>query len=212
MSIQITSERMLEKISAKGKDVEIYKVLSGYLIKGNCEAIKEKLSVNDIVTYGGRVESGVEIIKIFTELKKLQETAKESNGKMSFENDVVTIIKVTKNASNKFDSAQIKMSTSSFMSMINSVMTMVNRNNLSTEEKMFEYLKTLDEESDEYKAMSSYLNIYSEHAYAFILHKYDIILENIKTANVRKWSIYDLDNDIDKRIDWELASEFHILA
>jgi len=205
--IRITKKH-LEKITEMTKDVELFKVINGYLIKGSCDSIKERLCEDDQVEYRGYVESGTELINLFYELKELESQSKqlEENGGR-IENDVISFIRVAKTKA--YESKEIKMSVVSFRNLISKVQAIMNSNNLKSIEDIKEFYGKLDSVSEEAKALETYIDLYSDHCFTFVLHKYDMILNDQRTS-VRKWSFYDW-NDIDLRVFYELCKEFRIL-
>jgi hypothetical protein len=205
--IRITKKH-LEKITEMTKDVELFKVINGYLIKGCCDSIKERLCEDDQVEYRGYVESGTELINLFYELKELESQSKqlEENGGR-IENDVISFIRVAKTKA--YESKEIKMSVVSFRNLISKVQAIMNSNNLKSIEDIKEFYGKLDSVSEEAKALETYIDLYSDHCFTFVLHKYDMILNDQRTS-VRKWSFYDW-NDIDLRVFYELCKEFRIL-
>lgn len=205
--IRITKKH-LEKITEMTKDVELFKVINGYLIKGSCDSIKERLCEDDQIEYRGYVESGTELINLFYELKELESQSKqlEENGGR-IENDVISFIRVAKTKA--YESKEIKMSVVSFRNLISKVQAIMNSNNLKSIEDIKEFYGKLDSVSEEAKALETYIDLYSDHCFTFVLHKYDMILNDQRTS-VRKWSFYDW-NDIDLRVFYELCKEFRIL-
>ena len=202
------TKKHLEKITEMTKDVELFKVINGYLIKGSCDSIKERLCEDDQVEYRGYVESGTELINLFYELKELESQSKqlEENGGR-IENDVISFIRVAKTKA--YESKEIKMSVVSFRNLISKVQAIMNSNNLKSIEDIKEFYGKLDSVSEEAKALETYIDLYSDHCFTFVLHKYDMILNDQRTS-VRKWSFYDW-NDIDLRVFYELCKEFRIL-
>ena len=61
----------------------------------------------------------------------------------------------------------------------------------------------------EAKALDTYIDFYSDHVFSFILHKYDLIMNDQRTT-VKNWTFYDW-NDIELRTKYEICSEFNIL-
>ena len=201
-------KKHLEKITEMSKNVELFKVMNGYLIKGSCDSIKERLCEDDQIEYRGYVEPGTELINLFYELKEFEGQCKsleENGGRV--ENDVISFIRVTKTKA--YESKEIKMSVVSFKNLISKVRTIMNSNNLKTIEDIKEFYGKIDSVSEEAKALETYIELYSDHCFTFILHKYDLILNDHRTP-VRKWSFYDW-NDIDLRVFYELCKEFKIL-
>ena len=199
----------LEMMSSM-KQVELFKVITGYLIKGSCTAITDRLEIDDTVEYKGYVDPGTELINLYMGLNQIEKNFDElrKNGGR-IENEVISFIRVTKNVDNKYDSKQTRMSVDSFKNLITKVQSLMTNNNLKSIEEIKEYRGKLDSASEEAKALDTYIDFYSDHAFTFILHKYDIII-NDERRTVKNWSFYDW-NDIELRTKYELCSEFNIL-
>lgn len=207
--IRITEEH-LKSIEEMSKQVELFKVINGYLIKGSCTAITDRVEENDQVEYKGYVDPGTELINLYmnlTQLEKNFETVKEQGGR--FENQVISFIRVTKNAKGNYDSKQTRMSVESFKNLITKVRSLMNSNKLKSIEDIKEYRSKLDSVSEEAKALDTYIDFYSDHVFSFILYKYDLIIEDQRTT-VKSWTFYDW-NDVELRTKFELCSEFNIL-
>lgn len=207
--IQITKEH-LKSIEETSKQVELFKVINGYLIKGSCAAITDRLEENDQVEYKGYVDPGKELVNLYMSLTQLEKnfvTIKERGDRL--ENQVITFIRVTKNAKGNYDSKQTRMSVESFKNLITKVQSLMNSNKLKSIEEIKEYRSKLDSISEEAKALDTYIDFYSDHVFSFILYKYDLIIEDQRTS-VKNWTFYDW-NDIELRTKYEICSEFNIL-
>ena len=207
--IRITEEH-LKSIEGMSKQVELFKVINGYLIKGSCAAITDRVEENDQVEYKGYVDPGTELVNLYMSLTQLEKnfgTIMEQGGRL--ENQVISFIRVTKNAKGNYDSKQTRMSVESFKNLISKVQSLMNSNKLKTIEEIKEYRSKLDSVSEEAKALDTYIDFYSDHVFSFILHKYDLIMDDQRTT-VKSWTFYDW-NDVELRIKYELCTEFNIL-
>lgn len=192
------------------KNVELFKVIAGYLIKGSCPAISDRLEIDDTVEYKGYVDPGTELINLYVGLNQIEKNFDEirkNNGRI--ENEVISFIRVTKNSNGKYDSKQTRMSVDSFKNLIAKVQSIMTSNDLNSIESLKEYRKNFDSASEEAKTLDTYIDFYAEHAFTFVLHKYDIII-NDERRKIKNWSFYDW-NDIDLRTKYELCTEFKIL-
>ena len=192
----------------KSKTVELFKVIDGYLIKGKCEAIKERLEVDDVVEYVGYVEPMKEVTGLHSDIEQLKSNIQyinEHGGRV--ENDVVSFIIISKDKS--YESKEIKMSTESFENMYSKVSNLIQTNELTSLEAIEEYYKGLDPVSEEGKVLNTYLTLCSRHCFTFVLRKYDVILCD-KRNRVKRWFFYDW-NDIALRTKYKLCNEFQIL-
>lgn len=192
------------------KQVELFKVITGYLIKGSCQAITDRLEINDTVEYKGYVDPGTELVNLYMGLNQIEKNFDEirKNGGR-IENEVISFIRVTKNPNGKYDSKQTRMSVESFKNLISRVQSLMTSNDLGSIEAIKEYRGKLDSASEEANALDTYIEFYLDHAFTFILHKYDIII-NDERRTVKNWSFYDW-NDIELRTKYELCSEFNVL-
>lgn len=205
---QLTDAK-LSIIKDYSKQVELFKVLNGYLIEGKCEDIKDRLQIGDMFEYSGSVENHMELLNLFKKVKETHQI-KETNDKVRFENEIVSFIFIVNGPNGKgYESKQIRMSTSSFENMIDSVQKMINEHNLDTYEKMDEYLKTLDSASDEYKSLSTYKSMYEDHKFGFILYNYNVFLGDFSNT-CRFWYTYDF-NDEYLRAKYAMFTECRIM-
>ena len=207
--IRITNEH-LKLIEGMSRQVELFKVINGYLIKGSCAAITDRVEESDQIEYRGYVDPGAELIKIYMDLNQLEKNVRniEDNGGR-LENQVISFIRVTKNEKGNYDSKQTKMSVESFKNLITKVQTLMTSNKLESIEEIKEYRSKLDSVSEEAKALDTYIDFYSDHVFSFILHKYDLIMNDQRTS-VKSWSFYDW-NDVELRTKYELCTEFKVL-
>ena len=206
--IRIDSTHLEMMVSMK--NVELFKVIAGYLIKGSCQAISDRLEIDDTVEYKGYVDPGTELINLYVGLNQIEKNFDEirkNNGRI--ENEVISFIRVTKNSNGKYDSKQTRMSVDSFKNLIAKVQSIMTSNDLNSIESLKEYRKNFDSASEEAKTLDTYIDFYAEHAFTFVLHKYDIII-NDERRKIKNWSFYDW-NDIDLRTKYELCTEFKIL-
>ncbi len=206
--IRIDSEHINMMMSMK--NVELFKVIGGYLIKGSCPAITDRLEIDDTIEYKGYVDPGTELINLYVGLNQIEKNFDEirkNNGRI--ENEVISFIRVTKNSNGKYDSKQTRMSVDSFKNLIAKVQSIMTSNDLNSIESLKEYRKNFDSASEEAKTLDTYIDFYAEHAFTFVLHKYDIII-NDERRKIKNWSFYDW-NDIDLRTKYELCTEFKIL-
>ena len=199
----------LEMMSSM-KQVELFKVITGYLINGSCPAITDRLEIDDTVEYKGYVDPGTELINLYMGLNQIEKNFDElrKNGGR-IENEVIGFIRVTKNPNGKYDSKQTRMSVDSFKNLITKVQSLMTNNDLKSIEEIKAYRGKLDSVSEEAKALDTYIDFYSDHAFTFILHKYDIIISD-ERRTVKNWTFYDW-NDIELRTKYEICSEFNIL-
>jgi hypothetical protein len=205
---QLTDAK-LSIVKDYSKQVELYKVLNGYLIEGKCEDIKDRLQVGDMFEYSGSVENRMELLNLFKKVKETHQI-KETNDKVRFENEIVSFIFIVNGPNGKgYESKQIRMSTSSFENMIDSVQKMINDHNLDTYDKMNDYLKTLDPASDEYKSLSTYKSMYEDHKFGFILYSYNVFLGDFSNT-CRFWYAYDF-NDEYLRAKYAMFTECRIM-
>ena len=206
--IRIDSEHINMMMSMK--NVELFKVIGGYLIKGSCPAITDRLEIDDTIEYKGYVDPGTELINLYVGLNQIEKNFDEirkNNGRI--ENEVISFIRVTKNQNGKYDSKQTRMSVDSFKNLIAKVQSIMTSNDLNSIESLKEYRKNFDSASEEAKTLDTYIDFYADHAFTFVLHKYDIII-NDERRKIKNWSFYDW-NDIDLRTKYELCTEFKIL-
>lgn len=198
------------EMMASMKQVELFKVITGYLIKGSCKAITDSLEKGDNVEYKGYVDPGTELINLYMGLNRIEKNFDEirKNGGR-IENEVISFIRVTKNSNGKYDSKQIRMSVDSFKNLIDKIQALMLNNDIDSFEALGQYRGNLDSASEEAKTLDTYIEFYSDHAFTFILHKYDIII-NDERRTMKNWSFYDW-NDIELRTKYELCSEFNIL-
>lgn len=205
----IIDSKHLEMMSSM-KQVELFKVITGYLIKGSCVAITDRLEIDDTVEYKGYVDPGTELINLYVELNQIEKNfdkIQKNNGRI--ENDVISFIHVSKNQNGKYDSKQTRMSVDSFKNLITKVQSIMMNNDLDSIESLKEYRKNFDSASEEAKTLDTYIDFYGDHVFTFVLHKYDIII-NDERRKIKHWSFYDW-NDIDFRTKYELCTEFKIL-
>lgn len=202
------TECKLNVIKDFSKQVELFKVLNGYLIEGKCQEIKDRLQIGDSFDYCGSVENHLELINLFN---KIKETHQITNDKVKFENEIISFIFIVSNPNGKgYESKQIRMSVSSFENMIDSVQKLIKDHNLDTFDKMNEYLKNnLDPVSDEYKSLSTYASLYEDHKFGFVLYNYNVSVGEFSNT-CRYWYVYDF-NDEYLRAKYAMFTECRIM-
>lgn len=206
MIINETNIKLFEK---KARDVELIKVLNGYLIEGKNKNVSERIRIGDTVKYCGRT-SGMEVVVLLSEVKKVSDSLnniESGNTGVRFENGVIDIYTIIKN-DGKYESKEKKFSLVSFMNMIETVHKLIAQNSLSTFEKLEEYSNKMDPESEEGKACRAYLDLTKEHCFCFALVKYDSIVGDERTP-LRTWYIWDF-NDNELRALKEFCDEFNL--
>lgn len=206
MIINETNIKLFEK---KARDVELIKVLNGYLIEGKNKNVSERIQLGDTVKYCGRT-SGMEVVVLTSEVKKVLDSLNDiesRNASVRFENGVIDIYTIIK-TDGKYESKEKKFSLVSFMNMIDSVHKLIGQNNLTTFEKLEDYSNKMDPESEEGKACRAYLDLTKDHCFCFTLVKYDSILGN-ERSSLRTWYIWDF-NDNELRALKEFCDEFNI--
>lgn len=205
--IRIEDQEHIDELKeVLSKSLEVFKVFNAYTVDGVVNAISERLKIGDLVSYIGRCESGKELITIFSKIKEYK-TGATNLPNSSIQNEVVSFIKITKNK--KYESKEIKMSVTSFMNMIESVMDIMNRNKINDMKGLEDLYTKLDNASEEYKALQTYLSLYTDHLFSFILVKYNLIIDGIENE-VRTWYISDF-NDKRSRARYDWCTEFKVM-
>lgn len=205
----IINETNIKLFNTKARDVELMKVLNGYLIEGKNKNVSERIQIGDTVKYCGRT-SGMEVVVLSTEVKKVLDSLKNiesGNAGVRFENGVIDIYTIIK-TDGKYESKEKKFSLVSFTNMIESVHKLIAQNSLSTFEKLEEYSNKLDSESEEGKACRAYIDLTKDHCFNFTLVKYDSIVGD-ERSSLRTWYIWDF-NDIELRALKEFCDEFDL--
>lgn len=205
IEINETNIKLFKDMSS---DVELMKVLSGYLIDGKNKNVSERIQIGDSVKYYGR--TGMEIPVLVSEIKRLNSSIEEiSKAGVRFENAVIDIYSIVKE-NGKYESKEKKFSISSFVNLIDNVHRLIATNNLTTFGHIEEYMQKLDPESDEAKSCNVYLELCEEHCFNFTLLKYDSITNDVRNT-IRSWYIWDT-NDIELRSIKEFCDEFNLPA
>lgn len=204
----IVNETNIKLFEKKARDVELVKVLNGYLIEGKNKNVSERIQLGDTVKYCGRT-SGMEVVVLTSEVKKVLDSLNniESNSGVRFENGVIDIYTIIK-TDGKYESKEKKFSLVSFINMIESVHKLIAQNSLTTFEKLEDYSNKMDPESEEGKACRAYLDLTKEHCFCFALVKYDSILGD-ERSSLRTWYIWDF-NDVELRALKEFCDEFNL--
>ena len=209
---RINSQEYLDQIVENSNSVEVFKVISGYFIKGSCEAIPERLEVGDWIDYYGHIDSGNELSNLYYGdlpiIENKLKGMKENNIDARIENHVISIIHVSKNAKGKYDSKMTKYSAESFKNLIDRVQKLIINNHLNTVEDIKEYRSKIDSVSEEAKTLDAYIDLYSDHVFTFIILKYDMIV-NDQRSSIKEWKVYDW-NDEKLRAKYALQSIFQI--
>lgn len=206
MIVDETNIKLFEK---KAKDVELVKVLNGYLIEGRNKNVSERIQIGDNVKYCGR-RNGMEVKVLSTEVKNLLDSLnniESRNVGFHFENGVIDIYTIVKE-NGKYESKEKKFSLVSFMNMVDTVHKLIAQNKLFTTEKFEEYSNEMDPESEEGKACRAYLDLIKDYCFNFTLVKYNSVMGDEKST-IRSWYIWDF-NDVELRALKEFCDEFNL--
>lgn len=189
-------------------NVEVFKVINGYLIDDNPK-ISDGIKENDVIRYCGKVEPVTELFNQFAEIEKHHESLKE--GKDISSKEELVFIRIMKKDGRYF-SKIFNMSGSTLSRMIEDARAILAETMIIPGQPPIDSIKTklstLDIE--ERKIMEDFIEYceVEDECFTFILEKRTLVSQLGEIEN-RIWSIYDY-NDSKLHAIKSVTDEFGI--